>query len=54
MPVFFGVADFAGRAVWPSAAAILDIARHDFAAGNTIRALDALPNYLRDQVTQSG
>jgi tRNA threonylcarbamoyladenosine biosynthesis protein TsaB len=38
--------------VWPEATAVLELARVQFAAGLVIAAADALPNYVRDNVTQ--
>lgn len=38
--------------IWPDAEALLSIARTEFAAGVTSAPAGALPNYLRDQVTQ--
>lgn len=37
-------------AVYPAAAEIVTLARHDWDAGNTIAPEDALPVYLRDEV----
>jgi len=38
-------------AVWPNAAAVLQLAQHEFAQGNTVAAAAAIPNYIREQVT---
>ena len=38
--------------VWPEAAGVLQLARKQFAAGIVIDAANALPNYVRDNVTQ--
>jgi tRNA threonylcarbamoyladenosine biosynthesis protein TsaB len=38
--------------VWPDASAVLELARLQFADGLVIAAADALPNYVRDNVTQ--
>lgn len=38
--------------VWPHARSVLAIATTSFAAGNTVEPADALPNYVREQVTQ--
>ena len=38
--------------VWPDASVVLELARNQFAAGQVIAAADALPNYVRDNVTQ--
>jgi tRNA threonylcarbamoyladenosine biosynthesis protein TsaB len=37
--------------VWPDALALLDFAREQFAAGTCVAANEALPNYLRNNVT---
>jgi tRNA threonylcarbamoyladenosine biosynthesis protein TsaB len=36
---------------WPGAAAVADLARLEFAAGRTVAAHAAVPNYVREQVT---
>ena len=38
--------------VWPDAVAVLRIAQFQFAAGELVTAAEALPNYVRDKVTQ--
>jgi tRNA threonylcarbamoyladenosine biosynthesis protein TsaB len=38
-------------AVWPTAASVLGLARREFFSGNTVSAVKALPNYVRDRVT---
>jgi tRNA threonylcarbamoyladenosine biosynthesis protein TsaB len=38
--------------VWPNADALLFIARAQFARGDVVTAADAIPNYLRNRVTQ--
>ena len=37
--------------VWPDAMAVITIARMQFAAGRFVQPFEALPNYVRDQVT---
>jgi tRNA A37 threonylcarbamoyladenosine modification protein TsaB len=38
--------------IWPDALSVLTIARGQFAAGQFVAPADALPNYIRNQVTQ--
>jgi tRNA threonylcarbamoyladenosine biosynthesis protein TsaB len=38
--------------VWPDALSVLNIARGQFAAGQFVAPAEALPNYIRNQVTQ--
>ena len=38
--------------LWPDALSILTIARKQFAAGQVVAPAEALPNYIRNQVTQ--
>ena len=37
--------------VWPTAIGVLELARRQFAAGDTLAPAAALPNYLRNKVT---
>jgi tRNA threonylcarbamoyladenosine biosynthesis protein TsaB len=41
----------ANTGLWPGACEILKLARSEFASGNTVAAADALPNYVRNRVT---
>ena len=46
---FVGASEFD---VWPDALAVIDIARLQFASGEFVEPFQALPNYIRNQVTQ--
>jgi tRNA threonylcarbamoyladenosine biosynthesis protein TsaB len=37
--------------IWPDALAVIDIARPQFLAGDVVQSFEAMPNYLRNQVT---